>query len=189
MPLYSLSGTVLYRFSIVLYSPNTIGAAGGSSTMGLGSTGCTLLSRQLLSRRPNDSTSHGKIFLQSGKNMIAMTIKTNARILQATADGQEETSGDEGLAEQSDTGLDGEQLTDPDSPFVVDGRSWIVGEVIIGIGMVRICVNVSVLGPSVSKRRRRCRNGCRCHPRCRSARSRAHVFTLLWKQGERGGQV
>ena len=58
----------------------------------------------------------------------------SAKGLQITADGQAETSGDGESAEQSDTGLDGEQLTDHDNPgrsgslfIVVDDRGWIVG--------------------------------------------------------------
>ena len=51
------------------------------------------------------------LFLQRRKTSIAPTIRTNARGLRTTADGQEETSGDGGSAEQSDNGLDGEKLT------------------------------------------------------------------------------
>ena len=52
------------------------------------------------------------LFLQSRKKAIALTIRTNARRLRITADGQEETSDDGGPAlERSDNGLDGEQVT------------------------------------------------------------------------------
>ena len=51
------------------------------------------------------------LFLQRRKKSIAPTIRTNARRLRIATDGYEETSGDGRSAEQSDNGLDGEQLT------------------------------------------------------------------------------